>query len=198
MPSKVARANTVPLLDHAHQVPLQSLLSKLYGKPVELHLTQLQSPSHNAEILAAHTRQFLNNRMNTARRGVLNATKDAMLPTERAVTAMQQAKQLAPTMVPGTAVTKSSAWGRHRVDSSTILRELKLSQVSSIYVETGGRLSKRMTANRSTRKSARRGLNSKSAGFLLRGWKKVHHQSAMRTGKRRVGVFNVRVNLGHT
>nr|POF11556.1 hypothetical protein CFP56_44394 [Quercus suber] len=193
--SKAARGVPAPLLDTAHQIPLQSLLSRIYGKPVELHLTQVSSPSHNAELLAGHTRQFLTNRINTARRGVMDATKTAVLPTERAVTAMRQAKQLAPTVVPSAAVTKSSAWGRHRVESSTILRELKLSQVSSVYVETGGRLSKRMTANRSARKSARRGLNSKSAGFLLRGWKKVHHQSAQSSGKRRVGSFNVRVDL---
>nr|POF17521.1 na(+)/h(+) antiporter 2 [Quercus suber] len=196
--SKVTRGVSAPLLDPAHRIPLQSLLSRVYGKPVELHLTQVSSPSHNAELLADHTRQFLTNRINTARRGVMDATKKAVLPTERAVTAMRQAKQLAPSVVPGAAITKSSAWGRHRVGSNTILRDLKLSQVSSVYVETGGRLSKRMTANRSARKSARRGLDSKSAGFLLRGWKKVHHHSAQSAGKRRVGSFNVRVDLGHT
>ena len=73
-----------------------------------------------------------------------------------------------------------------------------MSQVSSVRVEAAGRLSKRITANRSQRKVARRGANAKSAGFMVRGFRKAHMAVSMKAGKRRIGSYGIRVDLGHS
>ena len=46
MSAPAARRSAVDLLDSAHSAGLQSLLSRLYGKPVELQLTKPVSYTH--------------------------------------------------------------------------------------------------------------------------------------------------------
>jgi len=70
--------------------------------------------------------------------------------------------------------------------------------VSSVRVQAAGRLSARMTANRAQKKIARRGANGKGAGYMTRGFRKGHVGVSFKAGKRRIGAYGVRVDLGHS
>lgn len=195
--ASAVKRGAVDLLDPRHSVGLQSLLTRVYNKPVELQLVKLRRPHLDVDILSAHITQKLADRRLQPRKVIREAAWKSNLPTDRAVTELQQAKKQAPTMVSSPAVEKSSAFGPLRPETAEILRKLKLSQVMSIRVEAAGRLTKRMTANRSQRKSARRGGNGKGPGYMTRGFRKGHVQVSQRHGKRRVGSYGVRVDLGH-
>jgi len=198
MSAPAARRSAVDLLDSAHSAGLQSLLSRLYGKPVELQLTKLHRPHLDADILASVVTQKLRDRKTAPRRVIRDAAWKVQLPTDRSVVELQQAKKQPGTAVTSRAVERASAFGPLRTQTSNILRSLKLSQVSSVRVEAAGRLSKRITANRSQRKVARRGANAKGAGYMVRGFRKGHVKVAMRAGKRRIGSYGIRVDLGHS
>lgn len=81
---------------------------------------------------------------------------------------------------------------------SEILKDLTISQVSSVRVEAGGRLSKRITANRAQGKIAIRGATRKGPTHMLRGAIKANTAHAVRAGKRRIGSYGVRVSLGYS
>lgn len=198
MASSTARRTAVNLLDPAHQAGLQSLLSKVYSKPVELNIVKLRRPHLDADVLSAVVTQKLRDRKSSPRRVIRDAAWKAQLPTDRSVVELQQAKKLPGTMVTSRALERSSAFGPLRTQTSKILEQLRLSQVSSVRVEAAGRLSKRMTANRSQRKVARRGANAKNAGYMLRGFRKGHLSVSLKAGKRRIGSYGVRVDLGHS
>lgn len=84
------------------------------------------------------------------------------------------------------------------VQTSEILRDLNLSQVSSVSVGAAGRLTKRISANRAQSKVARRGATAKGEMHLLKGWQKQSVTGAIRAGKRRIGQYGIRVELGHS
>ena len=88
--------------------------------------------------------------------------------------------------------------GVGQTQTSDILRDLNLSQVSSVYMEAAGRLTKRISANRSQSKAARRGATAKSDEYLLKGWQKKNVTGSIRSGKRRIGQYGIRVQLGHS
>ncbi|KAK5122761.1 hypothetical protein LTR85_003676 [Meristemomyces frigidus] len=198
MSASAAKRSGVNLFDPAHQAGLQSLLSKLYSKPVELNIIKLRRPHLDADILSSVVTQKLRDRKTAPRRVIRDAAWKAQLPTARSVVELQQAKKQPGTMVTSRALERSSAFGPLRAQTSAIIEGLKLSQVSSVRVEAAGRLSKRITANRSQRKVARRGANAKESGYMLRGFRKAHVMVAQKAGKRRIGSYGIRVDLGHS
>lgn len=198
MASGISKRNAVNLFDSTHQAGLRSLLSKVYSKPVELNIIKLRRPHLDSDILSSVVTQKLRDRKVAPRRVIRDAAWKAQLPTDRSVVELQQAKKQPGTMVSSRALEKSSAFGPLRTQTAQILRQLKLSQVSSVRVEAAGRLSKRITANRSQRKVARRGANAKNAGYMLRGFRKAHVMVSQKAGKRRIGSYGIRVDLGHS
>lgn len=184
------------LLNPIQQQGLQSLIARIYSKPVELRMIKLRKPHLDADILAAYVAQRLSDRRNTPRRVIRDATWKAPLPTAQAIVDLAQKKlqQLPQKFTFADFKIGNAA----RINATEIVDTLGLSQVSSVQVEAAGRLTKRLTANRSQRKMARRGANAKGPGFMLRGFRKSHVQYAFRGGKRRVGQFGIRVSLGHT
>jgi hypothetical protein len=191
-------ATAVNILTPTHAAGLQSLLSKLYSKPVELHLTKLRRPHLSAEILSSVVVQKLKDRKSTPRRVIRDAAWKAQLPTARSVTALTQAKLARPVSVSSRAIERGSAFGPLRPQTAKVLKQLCLSQVSSVRVEAAGRLSKRITANRSQRKVAGRGATTKLPAYMVRGFRKRHVDVMVRAGKRRIGSYGVRVDLGHS
>jgi len=184
------------LLNPIQQEGLQSLIAQMYCKPVELRMIQLKKPHLDADILAAYVAQRLSDRRNTPRRVIRDATWKAPLPNAQAIVDLAQKKLQ---QLPQKFTFADFKIGNAAQTSATgIVDTLGLSQVSSVQVEAAGRLTKRLTANRSQRKMARRGANAKGPGFMLRGFRKSHVQYAFRGGKRRVGQFGIRVSLGHT
>lgn len=193
-----ARRRAINLLDPAHAEGLQSLLSRVYGKPVELQFTKLRKPHQDADILASVAAQQLRDRAVPLRRVLRDSVWRAPLPTERTVLELKRAKQQAERSVPSRAIERASSYGSSRAESANIIRSLKLSQLSSVRMEAAGRLSKRLTANRSQRKVTRSGANAKGPAFMLRGFRKSHMRVSQRAGKRRIGAYGIRVDLGHT
>lgn len=201
MAAPIARSSaraSINLFDPAHQAGLQSLLAKTYGKPVELNIIKLRRPHLDSDILAGVVTQKLRDRRLPPRRVIRDAAWKAQLPSEREVMELQQAKKQSGVAISSKALERSSAFGPLRQSTSNILRQLKLSQVSSVRVEAAGRLSKRITANRAQRKVARRGANGKAPGYMMRGFRKSHVSVTLRAGKRRIGAYGVRIDLGHS
>ncbi|EMC96256.1 hypothetical protein BAUCODRAFT_122279 [Baudoinia panamericana UAMH 10762] len=196
--ANIAQKYGVDLLSPAHKAPLQSLLTKLYRKPVELNLIKIRRPQLESDVLASYVAQRLGDRVLQPRRVIRDAAWKAQLPSARVVTELQQAKAQRGKTVSSTEVEKSSSFGPLRTQTKSIIRGLNLSQVSSIAVHAAGRLSKRITANRAQKKMARRGANTKGAGYMMRGFQKSHTTVGNATGKRRIGVYGVRVDVGHT
>ncbi|KAK4962844.1 hypothetical protein LTR10_000471 [Elasticomyces elasticus] len=189
---------SISLLDTQTQSGLQSLLSKLYRKPVTLQITKLRRPHLDPSILSAYVAQRLLDRTLGPRRVIRDAAWKAQLPTDRSVVELQQAKLQRGTTVTPLALERSSAFGPLRNSTGLILQRLKLSQVSSVRVQAAGRLSARMTANRSQKKIARRGANGKGPGYMVRGFRKVHRGVSFVAGKRRIGAYGVGVVVGHS
>jgi riboflavin biosynthesis pyrimidine reductase len=187
------------ILEPEQQAGLQSLIARIYGKPVDLRLVKLAKPHLDAEILAAFVAQRLCDRNNTPRRVIRDSTWKAPLPDPRVIAVTRQTKALK--LIRGG---KKFAWQDLSMKelaptcTSAIMKELAVSQVSSVQVEAAGRLTKRLTANRSARKMARRGTTTKLPSPILLGHRKKHLQYAFRSGKRRVGQYGIRVLLGHT
>ncbi|CAK4033251.1 Hypothetical predicted protein [Lecanosticta acicola] len=183
------------ILDPEQQKGLKGLISKIYRKPVELNLIKLRKPHLDADILSAVVAQQLKDRRNTPRRVIRDATWRAPLPKAQTVSEVLQAKhQRLPEQFHWSAFTMANT---SSTNSSTILNKVALSQVSSVEVEAAGRLTKRLTANRSQRKMARHGATAKGEGPIVRGFRKAHVQYGFSGGKRRVGQFGIRVALGH-
>ncbi|KAH9837506.1 hypothetical protein Tdes44962_MAKER08317 [Teratosphaeria destructans] len=193
-----AAASTVNLLNPKHSAGLQSLLSRIYSKPVELNFIRLRRPHLDADILSSVVTQKLRDRRSTPRRVIRDAAWKAQLPTERSVTQLQQARIRPGAVVASRQLERSSAFGPLRTDTARILQSILLSHVSSVRVEAAGRLSKRITANRSQRKVARRGANAKGAGKIVLGYRKKHVRIFQKAGKRRIGSYGIRVDLGHS
>lgn len=183
------------ILDPAQQIGLQGLIARIYGKPVDLKLVKLNKPHLDADILSAVVAQRLRDRRNTPRRVIRDATWKAPLPNAQAIAAIQQKK--AQRQANDFSWSDFTMGNLGQTSNQTIKNQLALSQVSSVEVEAAGRLTKRLTANRSAKKMARRGANSKGPAVLLRGFRKAHVQYAFAGGKRRVGQFGIRVSLGH-
>ncbi|KAF2765320.1 hypothetical protein EJ03DRAFT_354977 [Teratosphaeria nubilosa] len=191
-------ASRVNLLDPAHSAGLQSLLSRIYSKPVELNLIKLRRPHLDADILSSVVTQKLRDRKSTPRRVIRDAAWKARLPTNRSVTLLQQARIRRGAVVASRQLERSSAFGPLRTETARILQSIMLSHVSSVRVEAAGRLSKRITANRSQRKVARRGANAKGAGYMTLNYRKRHVRVCQKAGKRRIGSYGIRVDLGHS
>ncbi|GIZ43712.1 hypothetical protein CKM354_000692900 [Cercospora kikuchii] len=184
-----------PILDPTQTVGLQSLLARMYGKQVNLQLIKIKRPHLDADILAAYVAQRLRDRRFTPRRVIRDATWRAPLPSAQAVANIKNAKlRNQPQKFSWQDLTIGNA---ARASATGIVESLALSQVSSIQVEAAGRLTKRLTANRSAKKMARRGTASKGPAYMLRGFRKAHTQYAFAGGKRRVGQFGIKVSVGH-
>lgn len=193
-PDKRADASDI-LLNEESKAGLQSLIARIYGKPVDLRLIRLSKQHLDADILARVVAQRLRDRRNTPRRVIRDATWKAPLPNAQTISRIRQAKaQQQPTKF---SFADFTIGNMGKTTNGTIQNKLLLSQVSSVEVEAAGRLTKRLTANRSARKMARRGGNSKGPSVMLRGFRKAHVQYAFAGGKRRVGQFGIRVTLGH-
>ena len=65
-------------------------------------------------------------------------------------------------------------------------------------MEAAGRISKRISANRAQSKEARRGATAKTQEHLLKGYQKKNITGSIRAGKRRIGQYGIRVQLGHS
>jgi len=199
--SPTTSASDLPLLSPAQFAGLQSLLTKLYNKPVHLRLQPLRRPHLDADVLASVVSTRLRDRRAIPRRIIRDAAWKAQLPTPASLVALRQARQRAGVVVEGKVLERHSGYGAGvggRTPTSRILAGLRLSRVSSVRVEAAGRLSKRITANRSQRKVARRGASGKGKGYMVRGFRKAHVGVAMREGKRRIGSYGVRVEVGHS
>lgn len=194
---RAARRLAVDLLSPNTQRPLQSLLSQMYGKPVELNLTELKRPQLNSDILASLVTQKLKDRRNTPRRVIRDVVWKAQLPTQQSQVP-SQADHAAAAVKALAKDPSSSSMARQKAPISHIMHALRLKQVSSISVGANGRLGKRMTANRADSKMARKGLTSKGPGFLVRGTRKNHTNYSFQAGKRRVGAFGIKVSIGHS
>lgn len=198
MAAAAARRVPAPLLDPAHQRGLTSLLSRTYGKPVKLNLVPIKKPHQDADILAQYVVQKLRDRKNTPRRVIRDAAWKADLPTALALTRKQQAqqaRQIEEARAPLT-LDKMTLGGVGKV--TDVLKGLSLSQVSSVRVAAGGRLSRRITANRADSKMAIRGASRKAPTHYLQGAVKTNSAHALRSGKRRIGSYGVRISLGYT
>ncbi|OQO13921.1 hypothetical protein B0A48_00796 [Cryoendolithus antarcticus] len=195
--TRTARRLATDLLCPTIKAPIESLLSRLYAKPVTLHLTKLARPQLDAEILANLVTQKLRDRRNTPRKVIRDAVWRAQLPVSQSqvpsLASHAKAAETALARDPSRATL-----GRQRASLSSVVAGLRLKQVSSVYVSAAGRLGKRMTANRAQEKVARKGLTSKGPGFMVRGVGKAHTRVALKAGKRRVGAFGIRVAVGHS
>lgn len=184
------------LLDPKQQVGLRSLIAKMYGKQVDLQMIKIKRPHLDADILAAYVAQRLRDRRFTPRRVIRDATWRAPLPSAQAVANITNAKLRA---TPQKFSWQDFTIGNvSRASATGIVESLALSQVSSIQIEAAGRLTKRLTANRSAKKMTRRGTTNKGPAYMLRGFRKAHTQFAFAGGKRRVGQFGIKVSVGHT
>lgn len=183
------------ILNSDEQVGLKSLLARMYGKQVHLNLIKISRPHLDADILSQYVAQRLRDRRFTPRRVIRDATWKAPLPSAQAVANIRTAKlQSTPQKFTWQDFTFGNA---AQTNATSIVDGLGLSQVSSIQVEAAGRLTKRLTANRSAKKMARRGAASKGPAFMLRGFRKAHTHYAFASGKRRVGQFGIKVSVGH-
>lgn len=194
---RAARALAVDLLNSTTQRPLQSLLSQVYGKPVELNLVKLNKPHLNSEILTSLITQKLRDRRNTPRRVIRDVVWKAQLPTAQSQVP-SQADHAAAAIKALSKDPSTSSLARAKAPIGHVMHALRLKQVSSIRVGARGRLGKRMTANRAERKSARKGLTSKGPGYVLRGVNKNHTDHTFQAGKRRVGAYGIKVAVGHS
>jgi hypothetical protein len=177
-----ARKLAADLFSPTTQKPLQSLLSQVYGKPVELNLVNLKRPHLNSDILASLVTQKLKDRANTPRRVIRDVVWKAQLPIAQS----QVPSQADHAIVATKALAKdpsTSSMARAKAPIGHIMHSLRLKQVSSIAVGANGRLGKRMTANRADKKTARKGLTSKGPGFLVRGVRKNHTDYSFRAAR---------------
>jgi hypothetical protein len=194
---RAAKRLAADLFSPTTQLPFQSLLSRVYGKPVELNLVRLNAPQLNSDILASLVAHRLRDRSNTPRRVVRDVVWKAGLPTSQS----QVPSQADHAAVATKALSKDpsiSSLARAKAPIGHIMHSLRLKQVSSISVGAKGRLGKRMTADRAEKKTARKGLTSKGPGFVVRGVGKSHISHGFQIGKRRVGAYGVRVTIGHS
>lgn len=194
---RAAKRLAVDLFTPGVQRPLQSLLAKTYGKPVELNFVELKRPHLNSEVLASLVTQKLKDRQNTPRRVVREVVRRAQLPTSQSEVPSQadHAKAAAKALAKDPS---TSSMARAKAPIGHIMHSLRLKQVTSISVGAAGRLGKRMTANRAQSKTARKGLTSKGPGYVIRGIEKNHTETVVEAGKRRVGAFGIRVSVGHS
>lgn len=193
-------SSTAPLLDSTHQAGLTSLLTQTYNKPVTLRLHSLNARHNDSDILAETAVQQLRDRKNQPRRIIRDAAWKSPLPTQAAVRRLQQERQLRENLrkpITLARLTQGDA-GAGLTPTSEILRDLNLSQVSSVSMEAAGRISKRISANRAQSKEARRGATAKGQEHLLKGWQKKNITGSIRAGKRRIGQYGIRVQLGHS
>lgn len=191
-------SSTAPLLDPTHQAGLTSLLSQTYNKPVSLKLSPLTHRHHDSDLLAQTAVQQLRDRRNQPRRIIRDAAWKSPLPTQAAVRRLQQERQLRENMRKPITLARLNEGGVAGTQTSEILRDLNLSQVSSVSVEAAGRLTKRISANRAQSKVARRGATAKGQEHLVKGWQKKSVTNAIRSGKRRIGQYGISVQLGHS
>lgn len=191
-----ARRVPPPFFDPAHQRGLTSLLSQTYGKPVDLKLTKIARPHLEADILAQVVVTKLKDRKNSPRRIIRDAAWKNNLPTQTILTRQAQELQLRRNQEKPLTLERLTIGGRANVED--VMKDLSLSQVTSVDVGAAGRLSARITANRAQGKVARAGVTNKGETHIVRGAHKASSTSGMRAGKRRIGSYGIRVKLGHS
>lgn len=196
MAAPVIRRSTAPILDPTHQRGLVSLLSQTYNKPVELRLTRLTKPHQDADLLAQLVTQRQRGRHSNVRRILRSVTWKVGLPSPVTISNFQQERQERKNA--HQPLTLDALKHGPTPKASEVMRDLNLSQVTSIRVKAAGRLSNRIAANRSMTKVSREGATSKGEDHLLKGWQKVNKTDAKRSGKRKIGGYGISVELGHS
>ena len=197
-PTMASTARRLPpnFLDPTHQRGLTSLLSQTYGKPVQLNLTPLSRPYQDPDILAQVVTEKLRDRKNAPRRIIRDAAWKAGLPSQASI--IQKQQELQTRRAATKPLTLAGLMHGGVTPVSDVVRDLALSQVSSVRVQAGGRLSKRITANMASKKIAMRGATKKGPTHMLRGAVKANTANAIRAGKRRIGSYGVRISLGYS
>ncbi|KAF2858491.1 hypothetical protein K470DRAFT_259785 [Piedraia hortae CBS 480.64] len=190
-----AAAASVDLLDPARKQGIQSLLSKVYNKPVELRLVKHSRPHLDGDILAGVVAQQLQDMRAVPRRIVRDAAWKMKLPSKPSITNMTQARFRPGTVVSSQQLQNSST----PATTSEIMKSLRLRQVTSVRISAAGRLSSRLTADRSQKKEAQRGPKAALPGHgqMVRGYINSLRTFSKRAGKRRIGGYGVKVSLGH-
>jgi len=161
--------------------PLTHLLSRIYNKPVQLNLVRLAHPHSDPHLLAQVISTQLKDRKRAALRVIRNTVRSIPLPSST-----QQRLLALP--APPVRFLKPAR--------SAILRTLRR-RVSSVRIEIHGRLTRRMTANRSLKKVAWKGMTTKGPSGVVLGWRKSKVEKSLVSGKRRIGAFGARVQIGH-
>ena len=190
--------HTPSLLDPQHQIGLTALMSQVFGKPVEVKLKKLARPHQDADLQAQVATQKLKDRTLTSRNAVRDVAWGAPLISQNAVTKLRQERaaresKRKPVLLQSLTMGEASA-----TKTSDILRDLNLSQVTSVSARAAGRLTKRISADQAVSKFARRGATTKHETHLLKGFQKTNITKGFRAGKRRIGSYGIRVQLGHT
>ena len=195
-----APASILRQSDHAnpaHLQPLQSMLSQVYGKPVELKLTSIQQPHHDAQILAQRIVQNLQDRKVSPRSVLLNAANKPSKLSEDQVKRLEQERLREDARRKPITLESLTFANVHSTKTPAILRDLRLSQVSNIKAEVKGRLTARLSADQASRKTVRSGASNKAETRWMRGVQKTTMTSAQASGKRRIGSYGASVTLGH-
>jgi hypothetical protein len=163
---------------------------------VDLKLIKLSRPHLDADVLAQVVVSKLRDRKNSPRRIIRDAAWKNNLPTQTQLTRQAQELQLRRNSQKPLTLDQLNFGGRAAVGD--VVKDLALSQVTSVEVEAAGRLSARITANRAQGKIARAGATNKGHTHLVRGKYKATETRGMRAGKRRIGSYGIRVKLGHS
>lgn len=183
-----------------HQAGLTSLLTQVYNKPVHLNLVKLNVQHHDADILAQRVALQLKDRKATPRRVIRDASWKAEMPSGIAITKQKQELLQRKAMQKPLTLEGLTMGSRENnmMGVSDVLKDLALPQVTAVGIRTSGRLGARLTADQAKTKVARRGLTVKGEGHVVRGVEKGNKTQGMRHGKRKIGVFGVKVDLGHS
>jgi len=173
--------STPQALRRPDPTPLTHLLSRVCNKPVQLNLVRLAHPHSDADLLAQVISTQLKDRKRAALRVIRSTVRGIPLPSPT----QQRLLALPP---PPVRFLKPAR--------SAILRTLRR-RVSSVRIEIHGRLTRRMTANRSLKKVAWKGMTTKGPSGVVLGWRKSKVGRSLVSGKRRIGAFGARVQIGH-
>lgn len=189
-----------PFFSSQHQAGLASLLTQVYNKPVHLNLIKLKLQHHDADILAQRVALQLKDRKSLPRRVIRDASWKAEMPSDIAITKQRQELLQRKAMQKPLTLETMTMGGKDNgmMGVEDVMKDLALPQVTAVGVKTSGRLGARLTADQSKTKVARRGLTVKGEDHVIRGTVKANKTEGMRSGKRKIGVYGIKVDLGHS
>jgi hypothetical protein len=189
-----------PYFSHDHQAGLTNLLSQVYNKPVNLNLIKLKLQHHDADVLAQRVALQLKDRRATPRRVVREGAWKAEMPSNLEITKQRQELLQRKGLQKPLTLANMTMGGKDNSMMSVgdVIKDLALPQVTAVGIKTSGRLGARLTADQSKTKVARRGLTVKGQDHVVRGVEKANKTQGMRSGKRKIGVYGIKVDLGHS